>query len=379
VKTRFVPLRPFVAVVGCLAVAIAIAACGSSSSTSSSSAPTETSSSSESSPASSESSGGGYKIGLLLPETKVPRYESKDKPYFEEKITELCPDCEVLFANANSNQSEQQNQANSMLSQGAEVLVDDPYDGAAAASIVAAAAAKEVPVVAYDRSIESPDLAYLISNDYVKVGELQGEALVEKLKEDGIKPGDGGILMLNGEETDPNAHTIKQGALSKIEPSGYKVLAEIDTWDPTEAQNFTASQISKFGDEIVGVYSANDGNAGGAIAALKAADTDPMPPITGLDASVEGLQAILAGNQYMTTYNAFRSEAYKAAEVALELAEGKTPKAEAQLNGHPASLNPPVAVTLDDIESTVIKDEFYEPSEICTSEFKKACEEAGIQ
>lgn len=326
----------------------------------------------------SSTSGDSYKIGLLLPETAVARYEGKDKPYFEAKLKELCPDCELMYANANSDASKQQQDANSMLTQGVDVLVVDPFDGKAAASIVNAAKEVDVPVVAYDRLIDSPDLAYVISNDYELVGQLQGQALVDKLKSDGVDPSAGGILMMNGATTDNNAGNIKKGALSVIEPSGYKVLASIDTWDPAEAQKWVSGQYTKFGDQIVGVYSANDGNAGGAIAALKAEGVDPIPPMTGLDASVAGLQAILAGDQYMTTYNSFRSEAESAAEVAYQLAQGETPEAPGDVEGIPATLNTPQAVTLESIKSTVIADSFYQPDEICTGSYAEACAKAGI-
>jgi len=126
------------------------------------------------------------------------------------------------------------------------------------------------------------------------------------------------------------------------------------------------------------VYSANDGNAGGAIAAFKAAGL-PVPPLTGLDASLPGLQSILAGDQYMTTYNAFKHEADSAAIVAYDLAQGKTPQSTAKIDGHPAVLNPPLAVTADNIESTVVADGFFKAAEICTPNFAAACAKYGIK
>ncbi|MBX6354822.1 MAG: substrate-binding domain-containing protein [Micromonosporaceae bacterium] len=326
-----------------------------------------------------DGSSGAYKIGFLLPETAVARYEGKDKPYFEAKLKQLCPSCELLYANANSNAATQQQQAQSMLTQGVHVLVVDPLDGVAAASIVSAAKAKNVPVVAYDRLIRSQDLAYVISNDYEKVGELQAQALVDKLKADNVPVSAGGILMMNGATTDHNAGNIKKGAEKIIKASGYQVLASIDTWDPAAAQSWMSGQITRFGKKIVGVYSANDGNAGGAIAAFKAAGITPIPPITGLDASLAGLQAILAGDQYMTVYNAFKKEAETAATVAYELAQGKTPTAEATVEGIPAALNPPVAVTRDTIKSTVIADGFFTAAELCTAPYQQACTSLGIQ
>ncbi len=319
------------------------------------------------------------KIGLLLPEVTTPRYEEKDKPYFTEALKAVCPNCKLLYANASSDAAKQLQQAQSMLTQGVKVLVVDPYDGVAAAGIVAAAKAQKVPVISYDRLIKSPDVTFSISNDYEKVGKLQGKALVEKLKADNVAPGSGGILMIDGAATDPNAANIKKGAHSVIDSSGYKVLAEFATWDPAKAENWVSSQVTKFRNQIVGVYSANDGNAGSAIAAMKAGGFSMMPPVTGLDASLAGLQRIVQGDQYMTVYNPFRSEATHAAQAAFDLASGKTPVSTTTVNGIPSFLNQPIAVYRSNIMDTIIKDGFYKVSEICTPNYAAACAAAGIK
>jgi D-xylose transport system substrate-binding protein len=380
--------------------ALALSACSSSGSTSSSSttgptatastAAASTSTQASSPPSSSSSSGdtgitsdGSYKIGLLLPETTTARYETKDKPYFTDALKAACPNCTLSYANANSDASTQQQQAESMLADGVKVLVVDPFDGVAAASIVSAAKAQNVPVIAYDRLIKSPDLSYVVSNDYKQVGILQAQTMVDKLKADNVDPASGGIIMINGATTDNNAGNIKAGALSVINGSGYKVLSETDTWDPAEAQQWVAGQITKFGHKIIGLYSANDNNGNSAIAALHAAgwsDADIAKlALTGLDASQQGLQNIVAGLQLMTTYNAFKLEATKAAQAAVYFASGKTPPSNGTVDGHPAFLNPPVAVTIDKIESTVIADDFWKASDICTSQYADACAKAGIK
>lgn len=332
--------------------------------------------------ASGGAKGGSYTIGLLLPETDVPRYETKDKPYFQQKLAELCASCRFLYANANSSASTQQQQAESMLAEGVNVLVVDPYDGVAAASIVTNAQARHVPVVAYDRLISSPELAYVISNDYRKVGELQAQAQVSALKAQHVPPSAGGIIMINGATTDNNAGNIKAGALSVIEHSGYRVLSQTSTWDPSQAQQWVSGQVTVLGHKIIGLYSANDENAAGAIAALKAKGwTNPQIgalDITGLDATVQGLQYIISGLQLMTTYNAFKNEANTAATVAYDLAKGIKPPSDATVDGHPASLNPPQAVTVGNIQSTVIKDGFWTAPNICTSVYLSDCQKAGI-
>lgn len=247
------------------------------------------------------------KIGLLLPDSVTARYDAADRPYFEARIAQLCPDCEVLYGNADGDTAKQQQQAESMLTQGVSVLVLDPYDGKAAASIVGLATARGVPVISYDRLIDSPDLAYYISFDNELVGRLQAQALVDRLTQLGVDPSDGGILMVNGAPTDNNASQFKAGAHAVIDASGYEVLAEFDTpgWDPAKAQDWVAGQITRFGSRIVGVYAANDPTAGGAIASLKAAGVDPLPPVTGQDAELAGLQRILTGDQYMTVQLAY--------------------------------------------------------------------------
>lgn len=327
-------------------------------------------------------------IGLLLPDSVTARYESADKPFFEAKIKELCPDCKVLYSNADGDASKQQQQAESMLTQGVKVLVLDPFDGEAAASIVGEAKAKNVPVISYDRLINSPDSNYYISFDNEKVGQLQATALVDKLKKDNVASG-AGILMVNGSPTDNNATLFKKGAHSVIDSSGYKVLAEFDTpgWDPAKAQDWVAGQITQFGSQIKGIYAANDGTGGGAIASLKAANVSPIPPVTGQDAELAGIQRILAGDQYMTVYKALKPEAEKAAELAVDLANGKKPKGDTTVKTAGGAdiqsfLLTPVAVTTDNIESTVVKDEFYgsdSAAKICTADYKADCDKYGIK
>ena len=322
--------------------------------------------------------GDGPLIALLLPDAQTARYEAFDRPEFEKRIAELCPSCSVLYANANQDAGQQQAQAESALARGVAVLVLDPVDSVAAATIVAGANRRDVPVIAYDRFIEDADLAYFISFDNEQVGKLQGEALVRKMKADGNPGGD--ILMVNGSPTDHNASLFKAGAHRAIDASGLHVLAEFDTpgWVPSEAQQWTAGQIVRFGTDIDGVYAANDSTAGGAIAALKAAGVSPLPPVTGQDADLTAIQRIVAGDQYMTVYKAIRVEARTAADAAWALINGERVKSARIIDGIPTDLLKPVPVTLDTIMTTVVQDGFYTVAEICTSDYKDACAAAGI-
>ncbi|HEX8134500.1 MAG TPA: substrate-binding domain-containing protein, partial [Actinomycetes bacterium] len=163
--------------------------------------------------------GGAKKIALLLPETKTTRYEAEDRPAFEAKVKALCSDCEVIYSNADQKADQQQNQADAALTNGAKVMVLDAVDAKSAGSIVAKAKAQNVPVISYDRLITGADVDYYISFDNVKVGQLQAESLVKKLKDDGKS---GSLVMINGAPTDNNAKLFKQGALSVLRSSGLK-------------------------------------------------------------------------------------------------------------------------------------------------------------
>ncbi|MCW3491867.1 sugar ABC transporter substrate-binding protein [Microbacterium sp. SSM24] len=321
-------------------------------------------------------SGGAESIALLLPDAKTARYETFDRPFFEARVAEL-GDYDVLYANADQDAAKQQQQAESALAAGVGVLVLDAVDANAAVSIVRSANAKGVPVISYDRLIAGGDLAYYISFDNEKVGVLQATEFVDAIED----AGGGGILMVNGSPTDSNAALFRAGAHSLIDESGLDVLAEYDTpdWSPDKAQEWVAGQIAQYGDQIVGVYAANDGTAGGAVAALKAANVEPFPIVTGQDAELTALQRIVTGDQHMTVYKAIKPQAELAAEVAVALLHGEEVTAPMEIDGVPSTLLDPVAVTVDNILETVVADGFWTVEDICTPAYADACEAAGIR
>jgi D-xylose transport system substrate-binding protein len=320
--------------------------------------------------------GSGPKIALLLPDSKTARYETFDRPMFEARVAEL-GNYTVVYSNADQDASKQQLQAESALASGARVLVLDPVDAAAAVSIVAAANAQNVPVISYDRLVAGGNLAFHITFQNEKVGQLQGSSLVARMRE---VDATGGILMVDGAPTDGNAAQYKEGAHSAIDPSGYRVLAEFDTpdWSPDKAQDWVAGQITQYAGQYSAIYAANDGTAGGAIAALKAANVSPLPLVTGQDADLAAIQRILAGEQYMTVYKAIRPEAETAAEVAVDLIEGRPITVGDMVDGTRTVLLTPVAVTADNVLDTVVADGFWTVNEICTYEYLDACIKHGI-
>src|SRR4051812_35912621 len=353
-----------------------VAACGSSDDNSSSS-----SSSTSSSSASSSGSKSG-KIAFLLPESKTARYETQDRPLFAKKVKELCSGCQIVYSNADQDASKQQQQAEAALTQGVKVMVLDPVDGAAAAAIVNQANAKKVPVISYDRLLLNSKPDYYVEFNSPQVGQIQGKALSDKLG------GKGTIVMINGAPTDNNAKLFKQGAHSVLDKSGIKIAKEYDTpdWSPDKAQSEMEQAITAVGKgKFQGVYAANDGTAGGAIAAMKSAGIDPKTiPTTGQDAELAAIQRILAGDQFMTVYKPIAPLANKAAEWAVMLVQGKKPTdaTATENNGKsdvPTLKLPVTAVTKDNVKATVIKDGFWKAADVCTGVYKQACTSAGIQ
>ena len=238
-------------------------------------------------------SGGGdtssAKIAFLMPDQASTRYEQHDSPGFKAEMAKLCPGCKVLYQNANGRRvASSSSSSTRRIAQGAKVIVLDPVDSTAAASLVNMAQAQGVKVIAYDRPIPSTPADYYVSFDNEGIGKAIAQSLVEQLKARACRPPGGGVLQVNGSPTDAAAGLIKKGIHAGLEGSGYKTLAEFDTpdWAPPKAQQWVAGQITRFGAQIVGVVAANDGTGGGAIAAFKAAGVNPVPPVTGNDATI---------------------------------------------------------------------------------------------
>ncbi|ARP73739.1 ABC transporter substrate-binding protein [Streptomyces pluripotens] len=317
------------------------------------------------------------KIAFLMPDIASTRYELFDKPLFEAKLTSLCATCEVVYANAKADPATQQRQADSALAQGVKALVIDPVDSAAAATIVGNAKAQNVPVIAYDRPIPGGKADYYVSFDNEKIGQMIAQSLVEHLKQKGAK---GGLLEVNGSPTDAAAGLIKKGIHKAVDPSGLTLLDEYDApgWDPTKAQNWVSSKITQYGSKIAGVVAANDGTAGGTIAAFKAAGVDTVPPVTGNDAELAAAQRIVAGEQYNTISKPIKTVAEAAAEIAYAFAQGKAPAAQTTLFDTPARLFDPTVVTVDNLDQVLIKNGPFKVSQICTPAYAKACRKAGI-
>ncbi|MGZ3102124.1 substrate-binding domain-containing protein [Streptomyces sp. H62] len=367
-------MRRAAVVVAATTMAVSLAACGSA----------KESGDKNDSSDSAAKKGDDIKVGLLLPENQTARYEKFDKPLIEKKVKELTNNKgEVVYANAKQDATLQSQQVDTMVTNKVDVLVVDAVDSKAIAGSIKKAKDAGIPVVAYDRLAEGPIDAYT-SFDNVTVGKTQGEALLKAL---GDKAKGGQIVMMNGSSTDPNAAQFKEGAHSVLDGK-VKVGREYDTkeWKPENANQNMEGAISALGkDKIVGVYSANDGMAGGIITALKAAGISDIP-VTGQDAELAGVQRIVTGEQYMSVYKSYPQEAEVAGEMAVALAKGESldsiakDKADsATTKGIPTVLVPVVSLTKDNIKDTVVKEGFYTIDEICGGKYKAACDKIGLK
>lgn len=319
-------------------------------------------------------------VAFLMPDQGSTRYEEHDYPGFKAEMEKLCPGCKVIYLNAGADVTRQQQQFNSVISQGAKAIVLDPVDSAAAASLVELAQSQGIKVIAYDRPIPDAKADFYVSFDNEAIGKSIAESLVNHLKAKGVSPDKGGVLQINGSPIDAAAGLIKKGIHAGLDNSGYKILAEYDTpdWMPSKAQEWAAGQVTRFGDQIVGIVAANDGTGGGAIAALKAAGVDPLPPVTGNDATTAALQLIIAGDQYNTINKPSEIVAAAAANVAIQLLKGETPEAKSTLYNTPSQLFVPVVVTADNFKAEIIDKNIAKADALCVDRYAEGCKALGI-
>ncbi len=324
-------------------------------------------------------------VAFLMPDQSSTRYEEHDHPGFVAEMKKLCPTCKVLYQNADGDASRQQQQFNSVISQGAKAIVLDPVDSTAAASLVKQAQGQGIKVIAYDRPVPSTPADYYVSFNNEQIGKTIAQSLVDHLKATHVATADVGLLEINGSPTDAAAGLIKKGIHAGLADSGYATLAEYDTpeWAPAKAQQWASGQVSRFSKKIVGTVAANDGTGGGAIAAFKAAGVDPVPPVTGNDATIAGLQLIISGDQYNTISKPSEIVAAAAANVAFTLLSGDKPKSDATLFATPTQLFTPTLITAGNLKAEIVDKQIngksiVPASVLCTGRYVDGCKKLGI-
>ena len=263
-------------------------------------------------------------VPLLLPDNDQPRWESQDGAFFVKHMKALAPDVEVEVLNANGDPAQQQRQAEQALSRGAKVLVVIPIDGEAAAVIADMAADEGVPTIAYDRMIQSQNTSFWVQADLRASGRAQAAHVVANTNK-----GDT-LVLLKGSPTDPNAPTIHQGQLDVLQPlfdSGERVLGYenwTQGWDPAVARRSMDQALTQLNNNVQGVVSSNDGNAGAAVASLEEQGLAGKVPVSGLDCTVAALQRILLGQQTQSVWRDFNLMMESTAKAAVALLRGES-------------------------------------------------------
>jgi D-xylose transport system substrate-binding protein len=330
--------------------------------------------------------GGGTDIGVILPDaTTSPRWEANDKP----SLSKAFDDAGVTYDIQNAQGSvDTFGQLCDQMVAEVSVLMIVNLDQESGKACLDKANDAGIQSIDYDRLTPGGGASFYVSFDNVAVGSLMGEGLIAALDDAGKSKAN--IVYVNGAATDNNAALFKQGyeeALAdKIDSGDYKLVGDQSgEWDATKAGDVFEQMYTDNGGKIDGAVVANDTMAGGVIARLKAAGAAGQVPVTGQDASVEGLQNILLGYQAGTVYKNTDLEAQAAADLAIALINGDDTSSMA--NGSvtdpdtnedvPSALATPVWVTLDNIQQ-VFDDGFAAYADVCTGEVKAACDDAGI-
>ncbi|MGY1742644.1 MULTISPECIES: sugar ABC transporter substrate-binding protein [unclassified Blastococcus] len=330
--------------------------------------------------------GGGEaagRIGVILPDTESsPRWEAFDRPLLEQAFEDAGIDYDIQ--NAEGDAQRMATIADQMITSGVTVLAIVNLDNASGAQIQERAAEQGVLTIDYDRLTLGGSAEYYVSFDNAQVGRLQGEGLAACL-------GDvqANIAYLNGSPDDSNATLFSSGAHEVLDAvPTYTNIAEqaVPGWDPDQAATIFEQMYTQTGGNIQGVYAANDTLANAAIQTLERNGQAGQVPVTGQDASVEGLQNILAGRQCMTVFKPASEEANALAELAISLingeeqpdiVNGESEDAEGGRNV-PSVLLDPISITRDNV-TEVTENGQVTAEELCTGEYAAACSELGIQ
>ncbi len=322
-------------------------------------------------------------IWVLLPDTESSdRWETQDKPLFEQAFEEAGIDATVV--NAEGDAQQQQAQAEQAIAEGAGVIVLTELDSGSGATILDIAAEAGVATVSHDReNTESDGADAYVSFDNAQVGALMAEVLepeIDALELD--HPAN--VVMLNGGPADDNARLFREGYNATVEErvaaGDWNLVADepVPDWDNAQAGVIMEQILTDANNEVDAVFAANDGLAGSAITAMQAAGLDTQNiPISGQDATVPGIQLILSGDQTMTVYKPITEEVQASADAAIALrnCEDVTTVATdtAPVGGGPAVLLTPIAVTADNIEDTVYADGFVSEEDVCAGDFAQYC------
>ncbi|ENH95856.1 D-xylose-binding protein XylF [Gracilibacillus halophilus YIM-C55.5] len=301
-------------------------------------------------------------VGFALDTLREDRWY-QDKEAFEKEVTNLGGKVKTLAANGSH--EVQLEQVKLLLNEGVDVLVIVPTDATKAAEAVELANEANVPVVSYDRLVLNANVDYYISFDNEKVGELQAQAIVDRIAE-------GNVAYIGGAESDNNAKMLREGSMRVLEPfieSGDIQLVYdqfTEGWSPETAQEQLSTYLEGANQPLNGIIAANDGTAGGAIEAI--GNQAGNMPVSGQDAELEALQRIVNGTQAITVYKPIDTIAKQAASLAMNIHKEEDISTDTTINNEskdiPTILLEPTLINQDNIDEEIIENEVYTEEEI---------------
>ena len=304
------------------------------------------------------------RIGLSMDTLKEERWQ-KDRDMFVKRAEEL--GAEVIVQAADGKDETQVKQAESLLTQGVDVLVVIPHNAEVAASIVEAAKRQNVPVLSYDRLIRNSEPDLYVSFDNERVGEMQAKYILDKAPK-------GNYILIGGAPTDNNAKMFRQGQMNILQPAidrgDIKVVADqwARDWLGDEAMKHTENALTQNDNNVVAVVASNDATAGGVVSALQPQGLAGKVFVSGQDAELGALQRIAAGTQSMTVYKPISQLAPRAAEAAVALAKKENVATTRTVNNGradiPSILLDPIVVDKTNMDETVFKDGYQKKENV---------------
>ncbi len=297
-------------------------------------------------------------IGLMVDSLVIERWQ-KDRDIFITKAKAL--GAEVILKNANEDAQLQTQQVKELIEANVDVIVIIPYDRISIAPILKQAKREGIKIIAYDRLVHRGDVDLYMSFDNVKVGALIGASILEKAPT-------GNYVIINGAPKDNNAYMFNEGYMSVLQPaidSGkIKVLANVwaEDWRELVAYD-TISEVIDSGATVDAIIGANDDLAEGAIRALLERQLAGNVLVAGHDGNLSACQRIVEGTQTITIYKPIKKLAQKAAEMAVDLAKGKTITSEQTINDGefdvPFIMFEPTLVDASNMVKEIIGDGFH--------------------
>ncbi|GIF22602.1 D-xylose transport system substrate-binding protein [Actinoplanes tereljensis] len=341
-----------------------------------------------SSDASSDSGGSGSgkaRVGVIMPDTKSSQRWKTDDPKFLKAAFDAAG-VPVEIQNAEGDRANFQKIGDDMINSGVKVLIIANLDSDSGKAVIDKAKEKKIPVIDYDRLTLNGGADYYVSFDNEKVGKYQAYGLINCLEAKGVK--NPVVAELNGSPTDNNATLFKAGYDGQLQPkydtAEYTKGPDqfVPDWDNEEGGKIFTQMIQQQ-PKIDGVLAANDGLGNAVIEVLRKKGLAGKVPVTGQDATLQGLQNLLTGEQCVTIYKRIKPEADAAAGLAIKLFKGEKPSVTGQIKDPESGAYVPF-VSLEPLQIDVTKvkdvvtDGFVTKKDLCAGKYAALCTEYGV-